>query len=227
MKKIAVITGANRGLGWGAAQALAEKEFDLVLLGRDRTKLEARAKELKGERVQVVELDLSKPASIEKAVGELKKLYPEGVDVVLNNAGVFLEKDSGYNPNLVRETLQTNTLGPLEFAVGVGELLKKKKGVLVNVSSGMGQLSEMEGGSPGYRISKTALNAVTRILAAEWKSAGVRVNSICPGWVKTDMGGSEAERTVEESVKGFVWAATIPSDGPTGKFFRDGKEISW
>ena len=101
------------------------------------------------------------------------------------------------------------------------------KGRVVNVSSGMGQLSEMNGCCPGYRLSKTALNAVTRILADELKDTDIKVNSICPGWVRTDMGGKDAPLSVEEGAKGIVWAANIPDDGPTGGFFRHGERIDW
>ena len=101
------------------------------------------------------------------------------------------------------------------------------RGTVVNVSSGMGQLSDMNGCCPGYRLSKTALNAVTRILADELKHTAIRVNSVCPGWVKTDMGGAGAERSVQEGAAGIVWAACLPDDGPSGGFFRDGKPIPW
>jgi NAD(P)-dependent dehydrogenase (short-subunit alcohol dehydrogenase family) len=228
-KKVAVVTGANRGIGWGTAQALAAEGYEVVLLGRNLKELEERVKELGGrdQRSEAVLLDLARPETIEEAGAELKRRFPDGIDVLVNNAGVFLEANKPYNAADVKETLQINTLGPLQLAEALGPLLKKRKGVLVNISSGMGQLSEMDGGSPGYRISKTALNAVTRYLAAEWKSTGVRVNSICPGWVKTDMGGEGAQRSVDEAVKGVLWAATLPAGGPSGGFFRDGKPIAW
>ncbi|RZA09830.1 MAG: SDR family NAD(P)-dependent oxidoreductase [Proteobacteria bacterium] len=228
-KRIAVVTGANRGLGWGTAEELAKQGYELVLMGRKKKELAERVASLTkaDKKASYIELDLANPASIEAGAAELAKRYPGGVHVVVNNAGVFLENGKPYARELVKDTLQVNTLGPLQFAEAVGPLLRKTKGSLVNVSSGMGQLSDMGGGSPGYRISKTALNAVTKYLSAEWKEAGVRVNSICPGWVKTDMGGEGAERTIEEAVKGIVWAATIPPGGPTGSFFRDGKKIDW
>jgi NAD(P)-dependent dehydrogenase (short-subunit alcohol dehydrogenase family) len=105
--------------------------------------------------------------------------------------------------------------------------LMEGKGRVVNVSSGMGQLSEMNGCCPGYRLSKTALNAVTRILADELLGTGVKVNAVCPGWVRTDMGGSDATLSVEEGARGIVWAATLPDDGPSGGFFRHGEPIAW
>lgn len=229
MKKVAAVTGANRGIGWGTAQALAKAGYEVVLLGRNLKELEKRVGELaQADRpATAVALDLADPRSIEAAGAELGRLCPEGLHVLVNNAGVFLENGKAYDPETVRQTLQTNTLGPFQFAEAVGPLLKKARGALVNVSSGMGQLSEMEGGSPGYRLSKTALNAVTKYLAAEWKESGVRVNSICPGWVKTDMGGEGAPRSIDQAVKGILWAAQLPAGGPSGGFYRDGEAIPW
>jgi NAD(P)-dependent dehydrogenase (short-subunit alcohol dehydrogenase family) len=224
-EKIAAITGANRGLGWGTAQALAGKGYQVILLGRNLPALETKAKELPGAKA--VGLDLAHPESIEKAAQEVRAIAPAGLDILVNNAGVFLEKNGTYSPEEVRATLQVNTLGPLQFSLALGDPLRRREGSVVNVSSGMGQLSEMNGGYPGYRISKTALNAVTRYLSAEWKESGVRVNSICPGWVRTEMGGPQAERSVEEGVASILYAALLPKGGPTGGFFRDGKRLEW
>jgi len=127
-----------------------------------------------------------------------------------------------------RETLETNVLGPLALAQALVPFMKRNRyGRIVNISSGMGQLSEMGVGSPAYRVSKTALNALTRILAADLKASGILVNSMCPGWVKTDMGGPTAPRTVEQGADTAVWLATLPDGGPTGGFFRDRKPIPW
>lgn len=226
--KIAIVTGANRGLGRGTAKALSEKGFRLILLGRKRAELEAVKKELGGEKeASVVELDLSNPASIESAASEVKRLAPEGIDLLINNAGVFLEKGGAYDVKKTQETLQINTLGPLQFSMELAPLLKKKKANVVNVSSGMGGLAEMGSGYPAYRLSKAALNAVTRVLSEEWKDSGVKVNSVCPGWVKTDMGGEGAERSIPEGVNSILYAALLEKDGPTGGFFRDGKKLAW
>jgi NAD(P)-dependent dehydrogenase (short-subunit alcohol dehydrogenase family) len=229
-KKIAVVTGANRGIGAGVAEALSAQGYSLELLGRNVKALEEKAAAIRarGGEAAVWSLDLADSASIEEAGAELKRRHHDGIHVLVNNAGMYIEREGApYDANAVRDTLQTNTLGPLQLAVAVGPLLKKTRGVLVNISSGMGALKEMAGGSPGYRISKTALNAVTRYLAAEWKDSGVRVNSIDPGWVQTEMGGPGAQRSVDEAVKGIVWAATLPEGGPTGGFFLDGKAIDW
>lgn len=160
------------------------------------------------------------------------------VDILVNNAGVSLDghgtEEAGgasvFNASLetLSATLKTNLYGPLLLAQELVPLMKQQHyGRIVNVSSGMGQLSDMEGKSPAYRISKTALNALTRILAAETRGFNILVNSVCPGWVRTDMGGPSAERTVEQGASGIVWAATLPDDGPSGGFFRDGQPIAW
>ena len=130
------------------------------------------------------------------------------------------------DPAIVRRTFETNTLGPLMVSQALIPLMQGS-GRVVNVSSGMGQLAEMNGGYPGYRLSKAALNALTRILADELKGTGVKVNSVCPGWVRTDMGGADAPRTPKQGAETIVWLATLPDDGPTGGFFRDKQPIPW
>jgi len=160
------------------------------------------------------------------------------LDILINNAGIFLDRHgsedanaaSVFNASLetLTATLKTNLYGPLLLAQELTPLMKQQRyGRIVNISSGMGQLSEMEGRSPAYRISKTALNALTRILAAETRGYNILVNSVCPGWVRTEMGGPNAERTVEEGATGILWAATLPDDGPSGGVFRDGQPIPW
>ena len=152
------------------------------------------------------------------------------LDVLINNAGIFSKKDGpGLTVKLqsVRSTLETNTLAPLRLAQALAPLLKRSRaGRIINVSSGMGALADMEGGYAAYRMSKTALNAVTRILAAELRGT-VAVNSVCPGWVKTDMGGPNAERDVAQGADGAVWLALDAPQNLTGQFIRDRQVIAW
>ena len=130
--------------------------------------------------------------------------------------------------DVVRETLGLNLFGAWRLCEAFVPLMQRNNyGRIVNVSSGMGALNEMRGGSPAYRVSKTALNALTRILASELWGSGILVNSVCPGWVRTDMGGSGASRSVEEGADTLVWAATLADNGPTGGFFRDRRPITW
>ncbi|MBS1984118.1 MAG: SDR family oxidoreductase [Bdellovibrionales bacterium] len=236
MKKVALISGANRGLGLECGRQLAAKGY-LVLLGsRDAARGQAAADQIKSAgEVHALTLDVSSDASVQGAHNLIVERWG-GVDVLVNNAGVFLDgrtpsKGAGTLPtavDLVRETFETNVLGAYRMCQAfLPNMEKKKWGRIVNVSSGMGQLSEMNAGSPAYRMSKTALNALTKTLSESLKGSGILVNSVCPGWVKTDMGGAGATRSLEEGVHGLVWAATLPDNGPHGGFFRDGKPLAW
>ena len=162
-------------------------------------------------------------------------LDKEGVQLVLTNMQVFMVLSTilvfillGGVASYVRTGKGDEVqrfVGPSYTGVGLADLLREARGTVTNVSSGMGALNEMGGGYPGYRVSKAALNAITRVLDHELH--GVRVNSVCPGWVKTDMGGAGATRELEEGVASITWAALLPEDGPTGGFFRDGQPVDW
>ena len=176
-------------------------------------------------------LDVTNASSIDALAAFLREKF-EGVDILVNNAGVLLDPRGSRlldsKIEIYRDTFETNVLGPLQLTQALLPLMKKRSyGRIVNVSSGQGQLSEMSSGTPAYRISKTALNALTRIVAAETRATNILVNSMCPGWVRTDMGGPNASRTVEEGADTAVWLATLPDGGPTGGFFRDRKPIPW
>jgi NAD(P)-dependent dehydrogenase (short-subunit alcohol dehydrogenase family) len=178
-------------------------------------------------------LDVTDEQSITQLAAFVRDTFGR-LDVLVNNAGIFPDptpgsgRESVFDARLetVRRGLETNTLAPLRLCQALIPLMRGR-GRVVNVSSGIGQLSEMNGGCPGYRLSKTALNALTRILADELGATRVKVNSVCPGWVRTDMGGPEATLSVEEGAAGILWAATLPDDGPTGGFFRNAKPIPW
>jgi NAD(P)-dependent dehydrogenase (short-subunit alcohol dehydrogenase family) len=158
------------------------------------------------------------------------------IDVLVNNAGIFPEGSDPaiaknpsvltVPPEMVLQAFEANTLGPYRLCQALVPLLKDG-GRIVNVSSGMGELTDMQGQYPAYRMSKTALNALTRILSQELAGRGIKVNSVCPGWVRTEMGGANATRGIPEGIQGIVWAATLPDDGPSGGFFRDGKPLPW
>jgi NAD(P)-dependent dehydrogenase (short-subunit alcohol dehydrogenase family) len=234
--KLAVVTGGNRGLGLEACRQLARAGAKVILASRDPEKGEAAAAALRGEGLDVTPhpLDVTDPGSIERLARFIERQFGR-LDILVNNAGVFKDSSGGEpegasalrsDPAIVRRTFETNTLGPLMVSQALIPLMQGS-GRVVNVSSGMGQLAEMNGGYPGYRLSKAALNALTRILADELEDTGVKVNSVCPGWVKTDMGGPDAPRTPEQGVQTVVWLATLPDDGPTGGFFRDKQPIPW
>jgi NAD(P)-dependent dehydrogenase (short-subunit alcohol dehydrogenase family) len=228
---VVIVTGGNRGIGLEICRQLADRGARVVLTARDRGAGEAAAAKLaEGDRsVHFHPLDVTDAASIITLRGFLENTF-DRLDVLVNNAGILPDEEaSGLTVPLptVRATLETNTLGPLRLAQELAPLLGRgRRGRIINMSSGMGALNDMEGGYAAYRISKTALNAVTRILAAEL-AGSVAVNSMCPGWVKTDMGGSNAERDVDEAADTAVWLALDAPLSLTGSFLRDKDPIDW
>jgi NAD(P)-dependent dehydrogenase (short-subunit alcohol dehydrogenase family) len=231
--KVAVVTGANRGIGFEIARELAQAGCRVVLAARDARKGEAAAGKLQEAGLDVIfrELDVAQSASIKAFMQGLAR-DPGRVDVLVNNAGIAIDAKGARlvdsDPEVYRRTLETNLMGPLQLIQAVLPLMQRQNyGRIVNLSSGLGQLTEMSTGTPAYRISKTALNALTRIAAAEARAKNILVNSMCPGWVKTDMGGAAAPRTVEQGADTAVWLATLPDGGPTGGFFRDRVAIAW
>jgi NAD(P)-dependent dehydrogenase (short-subunit alcohol dehydrogenase family) len=232
---IAVVTGAYRGLGLETCRQLAERGYLVVLTARREAEGRAAADELADRELDVRfrALDVTDAASVQRLRDGLREELGR-IDCLVNNAGIFpdaapeSEASSIFQADLdtVRRGLETNTLGALRVSQALIPLMEGN-GRVVNVSSGMGQLTEMNGCCPGYRLSKTALNAVTRILADELLGTGVKVNAVCPGWVRTNMGGPDATLSVEDGARGIVWAATLPDDGPSGGFFRHGDPIAW
>jgi NAD(P)-dependent dehydrogenase (short-subunit alcohol dehydrogenase family) len=227
--RVALVTGANRGIGREVARQLAAKGLTVVLGSRDEAAGRAAAEGMEGNVIPR-QLDVSDQASVDAAFDWIESELGR-LDVLVNNAGIAPnDQGSGVEPNLdaVREGIETNTFGAWRAAQRAIPLMRRGGyGRIVNVSSGAGQLSDMNGGAPAYRISKTALNAVTRVLNAELEGSGILVNSVCPGWVRTDMGGSSARLSIEEGADTPVWLATLPDDGPSGGFFRNREPIPW
>jgi NAD(P)-dependent dehydrogenase (short-subunit alcohol dehydrogenase family) len=229
---IALVTGGNRGIGKEVCRRLARRDIFVLLSGRAFDATQQSAEELRAENLKVegMQLDVTQPDQVELAVEIIESRFGR-LDILINNAAVALDGDKGIF-DLPIETFQTtldvNLTGPLRLTQQFIPLLRRsKKGRIVNVSSGMGALHGMGGGDAAYRISKTALNALTLIVAQELSGTGIKVNAVCPGWVRTDMGGCNAPRGVEEGARGIVWAAMLPDKGPTGGFFRDGKPLAW
>ena len=233
-KRVAVVTGGNRGIGFEICRQLAKRgDVKIVLTARDEKKGNAAAKKLRGDGLEADfhVLDVTDEASIHALAGWLETSCKR-CDVLVNNAGIMADPRGSRvldsRLETWHDTLATNLIGPLLLIQALVPLMKKHGyGRIVNMSSGQGQLSDMGPGTPAYRVSKTALNALTRTLAAELKGSGILVNSMCPGWVKTDMGGAGAPRTVEQGADTAMWLATLPDKGPSGGFFRDRKPISW
>ncbi len=232
--KIAVVTGANRGLGFETCRQLARLGLRVFLTSRDPAKGEAATETLRGEGLDVPyrPLDVTRADQVQHLAEHIASEHGR-LDVLVNNAGVFLDR---YDPpgnsvldsdlDAVRRTLETNLYGALRVSQALIPLMRGE-GRVVNVSSGMGQLTEMNGCCPGYRFSKVGLNALTRILADELHDTRIKVNSVCPGWVRTDMGGPHAARSIADGVDTIVWLATLSDDGPSGGFFRDRRPIPW
>lgn len=232
-KKIAVVTGGNKGIGFAICRALAKNNFHVVLTARSAEKGQAACEQLKKEGLDVsfFPLEVTEESQIQKLKSHLEKEFSR-CDVLVNNAGIFLDRKG---PNVleigrdvIEETLRTNTLAPLRISQVLLPMMKKRRsGRIVNLSSGLGQLDEMQTDYMAYRVSKTALNAVTKILAYELKGTNILVNAMCPGWVKTDMGGPNAQLTPEQGADTALWLATLPDNGPAGGFFRERKSIPW
>jgi NAD(P)-dependent dehydrogenase (short-subunit alcohol dehydrogenase family) len=225
---VAVVTGANRGIGREVVRLLAADGYLAVLGSRDQGKGERAAAEIGLAGVVARQLDVSDDDSVREA-GQWIEESLGRADVLVNNAAILYDtsnRATDVSLDVIREALETNLFGAWRMAQALlPMLLRSPHPRIVNVSSGGGSLSTMGGGTPAYSVSKASLNALTRLLAGELRGR-VLVNSVCPGWVATDMGGPGG-RPLEQGAAGVVWAATLPDDGPSGGFFRDGREVPW
>jgi NAD(P)-dependent dehydrogenase (short-subunit alcohol dehydrogenase family) len=236
-EQIALITGSNRGIGFEIAKQLAMKKIQVILTSRNSANGEAAVRKLARDGVNKVvsmELDVSNQVSVDKLSDEVEKTFGR-LGILVNNAAILIDKDnvtaSNADLETVRATLETNLIGAWRMCKTFIPLMKKNSfGRIVNVSSGSGEFEYMatSGGYwPAYSVSKASLNALTVMLASELKGTNILVNAVCPGWVRTDMGGSNATRSVEEGAATPVWLATLPDGGPTGYNYYDKKQISW
>ncbi len=228
---VALVTGANRGIGLEVVTQLAHRGHAVYLASRDLDAGHRAAEPLmrNGHDVRVVGLDVTDPATIEATSQRIEADHGR-LDVLINNAAIHYDTSqsaSAANLDVVREAMETNVFGAWHTTCALLHLLRASDhGRIVNVASGAGSLTDMGGGLPAYRISKVSLNALTRMWAAELAADVILVNSVCPGWVATDMGGPGG-RPVSDGAAGVTWAATLPDDGPTGGFFRDRQPIPW
>ena len=229
--KTALITGANKGIGREVARQLAAKAFHVFVGARNAKAGRKAAAQITKEcgKATFLQIDVADNDSVRTAAREFSNME-DHLDVLVNNAGIVVDGDDailGISDDLLRETLETNTLGALRVARAFAPVLRKSKAPrVINVSSGSGQLTDgADGWAPAYSISKTALNGITSQLATALPKFAV--NSVCPGWVRTDMGGENARRSVEEGADTIVWLASEAPRELTGKFLRDRKEIPW
>jgi NAD(P)-dependent dehydrogenase (short-subunit alcohol dehydrogenase family) len=233
-KRVAIVTGGNRGMGLESCRQLAERNLRVVLTSRDVRQGEAAARELheNGLDVQAHALDITDATSIASLVHDVDRELG-GADVLINNAGVYLDAGTSVldvSIDTIRATFETNSFGPLRLCQAVVPgMLERGYGRIVNLSSGLGQLSSMRDYAPSYSMSKAALNALTRMVADAVREGGkdILVNAVDPGWVKTEMGGRGAPRSVAKGVETTIWLATLPKGGPTGGFFHDRKPVPW
>ena len=212
-----------------AGQLAREHGRHVVLGARTPASAEETAQEIaaEGGSAEVVALDVTSDDSVESALALVAERHGR-LDALVNNAGIMIdtrESAAAADFTKMQRTLDTNLFGAWRVTRAAIPLMEPSGGRIVNVSSGMGGLAEMGAGAPGYRVSKASLNAMTRILHAELHGRGFLVNSACPGWVRTDMGGSGAPRSLEEGADTPVWLATLPDGGPSGGFFRDRRPI--
>ena len=239
-RRIAVITGANRGLGLETARQLARRGYKAVLTSRDAVQGKAAADKLQGEALDVGyhPLDVTRADSVQRLTEFLDNAFGR-LDILINNAGIFPEQALAQGarsaPSVLemsleslRENLQTNTLGALRLIQTFVPIMRRRDyGRIVNISSGYGQLARMERGFPAYRLSKAMLNVVTCLVAAELESENIKVNSVDPGWVRTRMGGAQATYSPAEAAEWVVEAATLGDDGPSGAFLKHGQPTDW
>jgi NAD(P)-dependent dehydrogenase (short-subunit alcohol dehydrogenase family) len=219
---VALVTGANRGIGRAVAAGLAARGYRTILTARDEAAAREAAWAIEGD-VEPWQLDVSDPDSIARVAAGLDRL-----DVLVNNAGILYDtwqSPSTADLDVVREALDVNLLGAWRTVQAFLPLMGPGARI-VNVSSGAGSLTGMGPGTPAYGVSKAALNALTIKLAGELRDRRILVNAVCPGWVATDMGGMGG-RPVEQGAASVLWAVDLPDDGPTGGFFRDGRPVGW
>lgn len=229
--KIALVTGSNRGIGFAIAQGLLQKGYEVIITSRSLTKAQEAAQKLQSlGKVIAIELDVTNDNSIEQAVETLNQEI-DRLDVLINNAGIYPDRDVNILTiprQLLASTFNTNTSGAIRMVQVLLPLLEQSQDArVINISSGYGQLNGLSADVPSYCLSKLALNGVTIMLADALSSKGIAVNAICPGWVRTDMGGTSAPRSPEQGANTAIWLATEASRKETGKFWRDRRKISY
>lgn len=222
---VALVTGANRGIGFEVSRQLAGRGFAVLLTARDAEKAQKAAGRLvEGGIVEPLVLDVAHAQSIKTAAAEVADRYGR-LDVLINNAGINYDTwettENAEIDSTVVETIRTNLLGPWRACQAFLPLLRKSKAArIVNVSSESGSLEHMGAGPPAYQVTKAALNALTRTPAGELRHAHILVNAVCPGWVATDMGGAGTRRSVREGAAGILWAATLPTTQELNKLMQ-------
>lgn len=230
--RTAVVTGGNRGIGYEVCRQLAQRGYRVILTSRDVNRGLAAAEELQraGHEVIYRPLDVTSLVHVRDLQHYVERNFG-AASVLVNNAGVY--PDEGRNVldvemAVYRDTMEINLFGPLLLGQAfIPQMLGQGYGRVVNVSSAAGQIASMVADTPSYRLSKLALNGLTLMLADSVRGSNVLVNAVCPGWVRSDMGGPAAPRSVAQGADTVVWLATLPDGGPSGGFYRDRELIPW
>jgi NAD(P)-dependent dehydrogenase (short-subunit alcohol dehydrogenase family) len=231
-QRIALVTGSNRGLGLEICRQLAHRGVTVVMTARDPVKGQAAVAQLRAEALEVhfQQLDVTLADSIQRAVSAVHAQFGR-LDILVNSAGILLgytEPGLQFSLDMIRELMETNTYGPLQLCQAVIPLMQQHHyGRIVNISSRAGQLTSMGSQSLGYRVSKAALNVITRVLASELQGSNILINCTSPGHMRTNMGGPQAPRSPAQGADTAVWLALLPDDGPTGQFFFEREIIPW
>lgn len=231
-KRIAVVTGANRGIGYETCRQLSQQGIVTVLTSRDESKGKAALDTLQEEGGDLIshQLEVTDLESVHRLGAFIAEEFGR-CDILVNNAGVFLDRGKSIFEvpiEILQETLEINSFGALNMCRTFLPLMEVNDyGRIVNVSSGMGMISTLSGHSSAYKLSKVLLNAMTRIMADEVKEKNIKINTMDPGWVRSDMGGPSAPRSLTQGADTIVWLANLPADGPTGGFFGDRQPIPW
>jgi NAD(P)-dependent dehydrogenase (short-subunit alcohol dehydrogenase family) len=232
-ERIALVTGANRGIGFETCRQLGKLGYHVLLTARDPEKAEQAASTLRKEGLNVAPstLDVSSESAANDLIQAIEGNYGR-LDALINNAAVLLDDDVSLfdiPSETLHTTMNTNFFGAFYLIRAIMPLMiRQKYGRIVNVSSEMGAISEMTAATTAYRLSKLALNGLTLVVANELRRyADIKVNAVCPGWVRTDMGGANASRSVEQGADTIVWLATLPSNGASGGFWQDRQRIPW
>lgn len=231
-KRVAVVTGGNKGIGLEVCRQLAQIDIEVVLTARNKERGQTAVQQLADEGLTVLfkQLDVTDQNSVRRLVKYLADEHGR-LDILVNNAAILIDRGMKVvemDIAIVRQTMETNYYGPLRLCQMLVPLMARNHyGRIVNLSSTQGSLHHMGGTGLGYKTSKTAINVLTKVLATEMRGSNILVNSVDPGWVRTDMGGSRAPRSLEKGAETVVWLAILPDDGPTGGFFRDKRPYDW
>ncbi len=230
-KLIALVTGANRGMGLATTTRLLEMNYHVIMVGKNLNDLSTICQKLKEKSfsVEYFHADMENKEDLYKLIDYINKSH-QRIDVLINNAGIYIEEKNflDLNESIFEKTFHTNTFAPYILIKGILPLMIQNNfGRIVNVSSGLGSFDDASSFCLSYSVSKGALNILTNIFSKEVRNKNIKINSVCPGWVKTDMGGMNAPRSIEQGIAGIIWAATLDSNGPSGGFFRDQKPLNW